>query len=688
MAAGLTHSVLASILVNEMLLLNRWRIDALELGWLAAAIALPLTINPWGSNAFELPKAALLKALTLLMGLVALTRIGEIAGPPADRRSRDPWRDPAGPRGAIPFASSRGGSPGALDSVNARDDAKPGGTRTDLRLVFSALGLGLTFALAAAFSINPRASLWGDYARQQGLVTLSAYLALFLMTVAFLRTREQADRLWRVLVWGSAPILIYALAQALHLDPLDWRSDATSPLVSTLGRSNFVGTYLVLILPLTLARLGVSPFKPIYILLLAAQWLCLALTQARGAWIGAGGALLTMAILWTLAAHKRMRYAWLALIVCVVLLAALLMQMPGLQRLSNLARTDEGSTAARLTIWQTTLSLIAARPLLGYGPETMSLAFPRVFPPQLVYYQGRLFTVDRAHNVWLDMAMSAGLLGLACFGVLLYVLSRRSVKKWRGVSDPWERWLWVALAGSITGHLIDLEFGFDVTATASIFWLLLALSAALGRGWSAPALEQNPRRWTERLPYTPAAVLVALIIGTLGVRPLLADIASRESQMETRALMERIGAGEQAVHLWPLEPEYHLRLAWLYFEAGTLENAVAQVHAADQLSPENPRIEATRGDMFARTARFAQAEDAYRRAIELAPNIAAYHAALGWVLAQQARREQAAVALRRAVDLDATDAATYRELGTIYTLLGRDAEATWAWQEAARWSKK
>jgi hypothetical protein len=35
-----------------------WCERAQEAGWLAAALAVPLVFNPWGFNAFELPKAA------------------------------------------------------------------------------------------------------------------------------------------------------------------------------------------------------------------------------------------------------------------------------------------------------------------------------------------------------------------------------------------------------------------------------------------------------------------------------------------------------------------------------------------------------------------------------------------------------------------------------------------------------
>ncbi|MBI5033286.1 MAG: O-antigen ligase family protein [Chloroflexi bacterium] len=678
---------------------NRWRIDALELGWLALAIAIPLAINPWGSNAFELPKAALLKTLVLLMLLLVLFR----------------------------FSTQRATRP---------------------HIDWNILALISTFTLATIFSINPRASLWGDYARQQGLLTTLAYLGLFLICSAYLRTRAAIDRLWRVLVWTSVPIVLYALAQAVGFDAFDWRSDANAPLVSTLGRSNFAGTYLVLIFPLTLARflcnsrspseksvfptVSKSRFdsamrkrvsahirKPIYALLVTAQLLCLVLTQAHGAWLGIGVALVTLIFVWAILHRKKqIVLALVTLSVCAILLATFFI-VPSLQ-------TTRGSTAARLTIWQTTLPLVAARPLLGYGPETMQFAFVRVFPPQLVYYQGRQFAVDRAHNLWLDLAMSTGWVGVICFIAFVLVLARRVWNRWQmsyraereisnrdesrfllasfdslrsfriarrndrlGDSDRWEQFLWMGLTAAVVGHLTDLQFAFDVTAAATIFWLVLALITAMSRaGDPSMHRETIPLHAQTLLPFAPAVMLVVLIIGTIGVRPVLADNAFRESQIETRSLPEQIASAEHATQLWPIEPEYHLRLGWIYAQAGMIANYENEFVAVEQLIPEQPRIWATRGDVYARLGRYELAENAYRRATVLAPNIAVYHSALGWTLAQQTQLAPAAMELRRAVDLDATDAMAYEELGRVYALLGQQADATWAWQEAARWRDK
>jgi O-antigen ligase/Flp pilus assembly protein TadD len=659
--------------------LRTWSARALEALWLTAAVVVPLAFNPWGGSVFELPKVALLRALVLLMSLTALVRV--IEGEGSSRRSQP--RRPATP------------------------------------LCWPALSFGLALALATAFSVNPRASIWGSYERQQGLLTMGVYPALFLFTATGIRTRAQAERLWAALVWGSVPVVAYGLLQAAGLDPLDWRTDAASPVLSTIGRANFLGSYLVLVMPLTMGRALLVRRGWSCLLLLIGQLVCLALTQARGAWVGLGVAAVTGPLVWAAATRSR----GLALITLVVAALAVsfvallnlpdgplapLARLPGLDRLATLTHTDAGSTAARLTIWRATLPLIVARPWLGYGPETMRTVFARIFPPQLVYYQGRHVTVDRAHNLWLDLGMSAGLVGVIGFGAMLADFGRLA---WRGVrgrlSSPparWEQVAWAAVAAGVASHLADLQFGFDLTASATIFWLTLALGAAMGRD-NTPFPTPNPspspcrgkgRGVGERLGVLPCllpTMAVLILVGLICLRPLLADVAYWRSQQTTQSLEERLAAGARAVCVWPMEPEYRLGLAWIYLKSGDFTAAEAQLAAADRLSPDDLQICSAQGELYAywgevEPGRYLQAEAAYRQALALAPNVATTHTALGLVLAQQGWLDEGVAELERAVALDATDGVAYSHLADLYEALGQSAEAAWARREAIRWDGK
>ena len=649
-----------------------WPSRLLEGLWLAAAVALPLAINPWGSNAFELPKAVLLRLLVLLMVLAVLARLILAPGTGRNMLRYRAWR------GAIP-------------------------------LLVPALLFGLALALATVFSVAPGTSLWGSYDRQQGLLTLGAYLALFLLTAANLRGREQVDRLWMALVWGSAPVVVYGLAQATGLDPLDWRTDAASSVLSTLGRANFVGSYLVLIVPLTAGRLILARRRRRYLLLLGGQLACLALTQARAAWLGLIAVMVTGLLAWAVAGRWRKRH--LAALVAAVLILGLLAigfvamlntpgsplaplaHLSGFDRLAALADVEAGSGAARLTTWRATLPLVVEGGALGYGPETMRPTFARVFPPELVYYQGRHVTVDRAHNLWLDLGMSAGLAGIA--GLLAFLVGWAWLA-WRGRPDPRDRWglvAWAALVAAVLGHLVELQFSFDLTASAAAFWLVLAMGAAL---WTPRPLRDkasaanSPR---ELLPVLPAAALALVLAWLVCARPLLADTAYQRTQETGATPEQRLAASVRAVDLWPLEPAYRLELAWNQLQQGDARAAEAQLVAALEGQAHDPGVWAAAGGLYARwgeaePGRFVMAEAAYRRALELAPNTASFHTALGLVLARQGRLEEALSALERAVALDATDFVAYRHLAGLYTVAGQEARAAEARWQAERWERE
>jgi O-antigen ligase len=638
--------------------LGTWINRAREALWLVVAAAIPVAFSPWTYNGFELPKTALLRALVLLMGLAALLQIID----------------------------------GQMDTKGTRSPPMP------RCLLWPVLILGGVAILATVASVNPRVSLWGSYERQQGLLTLGAYLGLFAFTAANLRARAQIRRLMAAIAWGSAPVVVYGLVQAAGADPMDWRTDAASPVLSTIGRANFLGSYLGIVIPLTVGRMLLARRRRPYVLLLIGQAVCLALTQARGAWIGLGAAVVVGLVAWALATRDRRPAlaALLLLLLAAALIALLnlpdgpltaLARVPGLDRLAALARTDEGSTAARLTIWRATLDLVAARPWLGYGPETMRPVFARIFPPQLVYYQGRHTAVDRAHNLWLDLGMSIGLAGIAAFAALLAGFVWLAWRGLREKHDHWQRIIWVTLAASAAGHLVDLQFSFDVTTSATVFWLALALAAAADRARSpdvpAPETSPSPRNL---LLYLPPALAALALVGVVCARPLMADTAYRQSLRDVLPLE----AAQRAVRLWPLEPTYHLRLAVVLARTGN-SAAESQLEAASALSPNDPLVWATRGSIYALWAdtspsKYVQAEAAYRQALALAPDVATYHTALGLILVQQGRIKDGLAELERAVDLDATDGVAFHHLAQVYEALGEKSKAAWAQKEAKRWN--
>src|SRR5207253_2269274 len=71
------------------------------------------------------------------------------------------------------------------------------------------------------------------------------------------RRREQVERLVTAALVASVPVALYGLIQHLGLDPIDWQLSAAAHerVGSTIGNPIFVGGFMIMVVPLTLARL-------------------------------------------------------------------------------------------------------------------------------------------------------------------------------------------------------------------------------------------------------------------------------------------------------------------------------------------------------------------------------------------------------------------------------------------------
>ena len=95
----------------------------------------------------------------------------------------------------------------------------------------------------------------------------------------------------------------------------------------------------------------------------------------------------------------------------------------------------EKSGRVRILIWQGVVELISfhtplqfpdgrvdpfnwLRPILGYGPETMYVAYNRFYPPELATVEARNASPDRSHNETFDALVITGLLGLVAWQAL------------------------------------------------------------------------------------------------------------------------------------------------------------------------------------------------------------------------------------------------------------------------------
>lgn len=131
--------------------------------------------------------------------------------------------------------------------------------------------------------------------------------------------------------------------------------------------------------------------------------------------------------------------------------------------------------SARGYIWSRTLPLIKERPLIGYGPDTFAFAFPQNDLLGKWYaYRTPAMTVDKPHNLYLQIAVNQGLIALVVFLVLIVTYIVQSIKLY-ALRKGYNNFdiVGVALLLAIIGYLGAGVFNDSIVSVAPIFWVLL-----------------------------------------------------------------------------------------------------------------------------------------------------------------------------------------------------------------------
>jgi tetratricopeptide (TPR) repeat protein/O-antigen ligase len=401
----------------------------IEAGWLAAVVIVPLFFDVYSSRVFEPDKITLLRSIAVTMVVAWVIKLIE----------QGFGSDPA----AEGVSAPRMG-------IWKRISAVP--------LALPTLALVVVYLISTVFSVVPRTSLLGSYQRLQGTYSMLSYIVVFAMMLQGIRKREQVERFVTVIVLTSVPIALYGILQHYGLDPLPWGGNVRRRVAANMGNAIFVAAYLIMALPLTLYR-TVESFTEIltseksrfvdiilgaaYIFILAIQGICIFFSQSRGPWLGLIGGLFFFFLV--LAVVRRWRWLVWTGVVAILAVALFLVvfnlpssplhplrDVPYIGRLGRVLDPGERTSRVRLLIWQGAIQMILphaplekpdgtkdamnwARPLIGYGPESMYVAYNRFYPPDLAHYEARNASPDRSHNETFDSLVTTGLIGFLVY---------------------------------------------------------------------------------------------------------------------------------------------------------------------------------------------------------------------------------------------------------------------------------
>ncbi|MFN8472922.1 MAG: tetratricopeptide repeat protein [Anaerolineae bacterium] len=403
-----------------------WCSRLIEAGWLAVLLVTPLFFQTSTVRVFEPDKMMIVRTIALVMAAAWIVRV-------IDSR----LRPPAGEPGRMPRA-----------------------------LLWPTLLLVVAYVLATLASLTPWASLFGSYQRGQGLYSVLALVIIFVLILNDLRRRDQVERVVTAVVLGSIPAALFAVMQGLGIQPGVWRGLYGGRVFGTLGNPIFLAGYLLMVMPLTVARL-IVPATPstgeegasegagagvvvpmvrqfVYGIALVLQLAAFGLAYSRGPLLGLAAAVVFFAL--TLAAVRGRRQLVVGVSVAALIVGVLLgaLNLPPVQaalasapaplaRLTTLMDVSQGSTGAvRLLLWEGAAQAAGSQPAripIGYGPETEIITLSANVSPAIHYQEARDLLPDRSHNESFDRLIETGALGLVAYlwliAAAVYLIFRR-----------------------------------------------------------------------------------------------------------------------------------------------------------------------------------------------------------------------------------------------------------------------
>jgi O-antigen ligase len=344
---------------------------------------------------------------------------------------------------------------------------------------------------------------------------------------------KKINKIISAILFGSFFVSILGILQWLGYDPLPWqeRIPLFGRITSTMGQPIFLANYLLFVIPLTVYRIYDlrfkiqdlkikkksqsdsfnSPFEgsamvavgvvttkqklinntklirlTLYIVLLALQLSTLLFTYTRGAIIGLVFGILFFFVAYPLVIKKNKKAFFksiLLFLLSIFLIIFFIMVTRSDEnyanrlywRMKNIVDLEHGSTALRVKYWTSAFDAIRKKPILGYGPENQQGVLVEYHDNTWIPYEKIGLVPDRAHNEYLDIAISGGLVLLLSYLLMLFYVFYVGLKTIYYGKDKQKQILLILILSSLFSYSVSLFFAFSVVEISTFFYLFIAL---------------------------------------------------------------------------------------------------------------------------------------------------------------------------------------------------------------------
>lgn len=364
-----------------------------------------------------------------------------------------------------------------------------------LLIIYGAVCILTTICSASIFT-----SLFGAHSRFLGLFTVINLLLLPFFVFNYFKDKDAIRKLLILSLITSSLLAVYGILQHFNIwqAQFNWNQDPADRVFGTIGHGNHFGSYLAMnfILGLFLIKeIRIKWSKILLSLGLVLHLITIFLTASRGALIALLLALLIVGgtILIQKIPNKELRITkWIApaFIIVAISISAVIIFQDEIKKIPIVERTEatiesigQGNMPDRISWWLSALEMLKDRPLIGYGLSTYRDIYSQYRRLDYVTLeegdQEAHITPEAAHNEYLNIAATQGIIGLISFlAVIFYVLSRVRHRLCKKEKNPYYYSL-LGVKGALLVFLFEVFVSFGVVSTLGVFYIYLGAAIFL-----------------------------------------------------------------------------------------------------------------------------------------------------------------------------------------------------------------
>jgi len=555
--------------------------------------------------------------------------------------------------------------------------------------------------LSTILGRSPLLSFFGSYERQEGLTTLINYIFLFYASIHLLE-KEAISRIINVVVLTG--VLSAGLGITQHYDMnilnLQWGGFSKDRVVSTFGNPVFFGAYTIMVLPLALG-LFVLAKKGWQILLYGIFFFIITLgfifANTRACYVGLFFEAVLILAISLLTLRKNLPIKRLVILALFALIPLFWYNLRGggtsvVERFSDVSGKNieegqrfKGSFGARLMMWKTGIAMVKDNPIFGVGPEAIGITYP--------YYLYQNYTKefafeyeDRMHNEIFDMSVTRGLLGFFAYYGMVFSFFFFSIKRIVRANFP-ERLVLLSMLAGCLGYLIQNLFSFGLSSISSLFWVMMGLSFLYtkpniflqgAKKYKVLAEPEQKRKflYNQVIPakryYFLLLLIPIAILGLLVRNTYSADIAFRKNEYEN------------AIRLNPFCRDYRENYGIYLVERGKNEGGVwpdkiiEEMNKATKLFGNDGILLSILGMGYEMKGEIDKALPIYEESVRINPYMGNTYNNLGAIYANKGMLKEAAQAFLRGLKGFGGDERLFsnaKQLGSILLDKGKEKEA-------------